>query len=70
MVEGRVAQGVIGMFLFALFVTTAVLVGRLAPALGPVAEVAQMVVRLGAIALAVIVWLTMSLPVYRRRAAV
>ena len=60
--------GVIGTFLFGLFVAMAIFVGRLAPALGPSAEVAQLVVRVVAITVAVIVWLTMSLPVYRRRA--
>lgn len=66
--EGRVASGAAGIFLFSFFVTTAVLVGRLAPALGPAASVAQLLVRVGAIVLAVIVWLLLSLPVYRRRA--
>lgn len=70
MLEGRTIKGTIGIILFALFVAVAVFVGRLAPALGPVAEVAQLVVRVAAIALAVILWIFMSLPVYRRRTAV
>jgi len=65
--EGRLTSGLIGIFLFALFVSIAIFVGRLAPALGPVAHVAQLLVRIAAIVLAVILWLTMSLPVYRRR---
>ncbi len=69
MMEGRTVSGVLGAFLFALFVAIAVFVGRLAPALGPAADVAQMLVRIGAIAVAVILWLTLSLPVYRRRSA-
>jgi hypothetical protein len=69
MMEGRTIAGVLGAFLFALFVAIAVFVGRLAPALGPAADVAQMIVRVGAIVIAVIIWLTLSLPVYRRRAA-
>jgi tetratricopeptide (TPR) repeat protein len=69
MLEGRTAVGVLGAFLFALFVAIALTVGRLAPALGPAADVAQMIVRVAAIAFAVILWLTLSLPVYRRRAA-
>jgi hypothetical protein len=69
MLEGRTVSGVIGAFLFALFVATAVFVGRLAPALGPAADVAQMLVRVGAIAVAVIVWLVLAVPVYRRRSA-
>jgi len=69
MLEGRVTRGILGLFFFALFVAIAVFVGRLAPALGPVAEVAQMIVRVGAIAVAVIIWFLMSFPVYRRRSA-
>lgn len=69
MLEGRTVVGVLGAFLFALFVAIAITVGRLAPALGPAADVAQMIVRVGAIVVAVILWLTLSLPVYRRRSA-
>ena len=68
MIEGRVTRGIIGVFLFALLVAIAIFVGRLAPAMGPVAHTAQLIVRVTAIVLAVIVWITMSLPVYRRRA--
>jgi hypothetical protein len=45
-------------------------VGRLAPALGPVANTAQLIVRLLAILLAIITWVVLSLPVYRRRTVV
>lgn len=69
MLEGRTTRGVIGVFLFALFVFMAVLVGRLGPALGPSAEVAQMLVRVASIVLAVLMWFFLSLPVYRRRSA-
>ncbi|HET7434701.1 MAG TPA: tetratricopeptide repeat protein [Thermoanaerobaculia bacterium] len=69
MLEGRTASGAIGVFLFALFVAVAILVGRLAPALGPSANVAQLMVRATATLLAIITWLTLSLPVYRRRTA-
>lgn len=65
--EGRTTRGVVGVFLFALFVVVALLVGRLGPALGPTAEVAQALVRLAAIVMAVLVWIFLSLPVYRRR---
>ena len=68
LMEGRTVAGLLGVFLFAFFVVTAVVTGRLGPALGPVAEVAQMLVRIAAIVLAVVVWLVLSLPVYRRRA--
>lgn len=67
--EGRTARGIVGVFLFALFVVVAVLIGRLGPALGPTAEVAQTLVRVTAIVLAVVVWILLSLPVYRRRSA-
>ncbi|MGZ5432711.1 MAG: tetratricopeptide repeat protein [Thermoanaerobaculia bacterium] len=67
MLEGRTTRGVVGVFLFALFVFVALLVGRLGPALGPTAEVAQTLVRLAAIVMAVLVWIFLSLPVYRRR---
>ncbi len=69
LLEGRTVRGILGIFLFALFVMMAVFVGRLAPALGPIAEVAQLLVLVGAILVAVIIWLLMSLPVYRRRSA-
>jgi tetratricopeptide (TPR) repeat protein len=66
--EGRTLLGLIGLLLFFVFVVMAVFVGRLAPAIGPVAHTAQLAVRVGAIALAVLTWLVMSIPVYRRRA--
>ena len=68
--EGRTIVGLIGMFFFLLFVIIAVLTGRLAPALGPIAETAQLLVRAVAILLAVVVWFFLSLPVYRRKASV
>jgi tetratricopeptide (TPR) repeat protein len=67
--EGRTTRGILGVLLFALFVVVAVFVGRLGPALGPTAEVAQTMVRLAAIVLAVLIWIFLSLPVYRRRSA-
>ena len=67
MLEGRTTRGAVGVLLFSLCVMVAVLVGRLGPALGPTAEVAQTLVRLAAIVLAVLTWIFLSLPVYRRR---
>ncbi|HUP60534.1 MAG TPA: hypothetical protein VNA69_08975 [Thermoanaerobaculia bacterium] len=67
LMEGRMIRGAIGIFLFALFAGIAIFAGRLAPALGPVADVAQLIVRIASTLLAVVVWFTMSLPVYRRR---
>ena len=66
--EGRTIVGLIGMTLFLFFVFEALFVGRLGPALGPVANTAQLLVRALAILLAVIMWFFLSLPVYRRRA--
>lgn len=68
MLEGRTVAGIFGVLLFAVFVATALLIGRLAPAIGPVADTAQLMVRILAIALAVLTWIFLSLPVYRRRA--
>lgn len=68
--EGRILSGAIGIFFFALFVGVAIFVGHLAPALGPAASFAQLLIRIIAILGAVILWLTLSLPVYRRRFAV
>ncbi|HEV7768994.1 MAG TPA: tetratricopeptide repeat protein [Thermoanaerobaculia bacterium] len=65
--EGRAISGIIGVFLFGLFLAIALLVGRLAPALGPSADFAQLLVRVIAIAVAVILWFVLALPVYRRR---
>lgn len=67
LLEGRTQTGMIGMMLFFICIGMAVLTGRLAPALGPVAHTAQLAVRSLAIAIAVILWFVMSLPVYRRR---
>jgi tetratricopeptide (TPR) repeat protein len=68
MLEGRTQSGILGMLLFFVFVCTAVLTGRLAPALGPVADTAQLIVRLLSIVLAALTWFLLTLPVYRRRA--
>ncbi|HEX9981996.1 MAG TPA: tetratricopeptide repeat protein [Thermoanaerobaculia bacterium] len=65
--EGRTFAGTLGMILFSFFIAVAIFVGRLAPALGPSAEVAQLIVRATAILLAVIIWIMLSLPVYRRK---
>jgi len=68
MMEGRTVRGVLGVFFFATVVAIAIFVGRLAPALGPVAEAAQLLLRVAAIVVALILWFLISLPVYRRRA--
>jgi Tfp pilus assembly protein PilF len=69
LLEGRTASGAIGLFAFALAVSSALLVGRLAPALGPAADVAQMLVRGAAILAAALLWFFLVIPVYRRRSA-
>jgi tetratricopeptide (TPR) repeat protein len=66
--EGRTQVGILGMLAFFGFVSTAIFTGRLAPALGPVANTAQMAVRIVAIVLAAMLWFFLSVPVYRRRA--
>ena len=67
-IEGHAVAGTLGAFVFALFVSLALLAGRLAPVLAP-GDAAKIVVRAGAIALAVAVWFIITLPVYRRQAA-
>lgn len=68
--EGRTIAGVLGAFLFVALVVVAVCVGRLAPAIGPTGSTAHLIVRAAAIAVAVILWIFLSLPVYRRKTAV
>jgi tetratricopeptide (TPR) repeat protein len=68
LLEGRTIVGMLGAFLFFFFVCEALAIGRLAPALGPVASTAQTIVRSLAIIVAIIIWLMLSIPVYRRRA--
>src|SRR5262249_27763133 len=60
LLEGRSVAGVIGLFLFLFFILLALLIGRLAPVL--TGELAQMFVRIVAIVLALVIWLTMTLP--------
>ena len=67
MMEGRIIAGVLGAFFFGLLVAVAILVGRLAPAIGPAADVAQLMVRIVSIVLAAILWFVLAMPVYRRR---
>jgi tetratricopeptide (TPR) repeat protein len=68
--EGRTIAGVIGMLLFLLFLSVAVLTGRLAPALGPVADTTHLFVRILMLLLAAVTWFFLSLPVYRRRVTI
>ncbi|HEV2719637.1 MAG TPA: tetratricopeptide repeat protein, partial [Thermoanaerobaculia bacterium] len=66
LLEGRTIAGTLGVFLFLFFVALAVLTGRLAPVLVP-GSTAQIVVRVAAIVLAIIVWILMTPPVLRRK---
>jgi hypothetical protein len=68
MLEGRTLSGILGLFVFFLFVCIALLVGRLAPVMTS-AEFAKLLIRASAVALAIITWLFLALPVWRRRAA-
>lgn len=68
LLEGRTAVGILGLFGFLFFLLVALLVGRLAPVLGP-GEVAKLLVRAGAIIVAIVIWFFLSMPVYRRRAS-
>jgi tetratricopeptide (TPR) repeat protein len=67
LLEGRTTAGAIGLFLFAFFVLLALSIGRLAPVL--TGEVAKNLVRITGTVLALVVWVMMTLPVYRRRSA-
>jgi hypothetical protein len=69
LLEGRTMAGFLGLFVFLLAVCLALLVGRLAPVLAP-GELAKMLVRVTAIAIAVITWFMMTVPIYRRRVMV
>ena len=68
LLEGRTFIGFLGLFIFFFAVCLALLVGRLAPVLSP-GDLAKMVVRVLAVAIAIITWLLMTVPIYRRRAA-
>ncbi len=67
LLEGRTVAGVIGLFFFVFCALLALSIGRLAPVL--TGELAKDLVRLFGAVLAVVLWATMSLPVYRRRAS-
>ena len=68
LLEGRTTSGALGLFLFFTFVCLALLIGRLAPVLSG-GHVAKLMVRSLATLLAVITWLLLALPVWRRRTA-
>ncbi len=66
LLEGRTVAGILGLFLFVFFVLLALSVGRLAPVL--TGNLAQILVRILGGLLALVVWVMMTLPVYKRRA--
>ena len=67
LLEGRTVGGLIGLFLFALFLLVALSVGHMAPVL--TGDLAKILVRVLGVVLAIVVWILMSLPVYKRRAS-
>ena len=69
LLEGSTIRGILLLLLFVILVSFAVLIGRLAP-LAPPAETMRFFIRGVAILLAVILWLFISIPVYRQRAIV
>lgn len=66
LLDGSTVRGLISLFLFLLFVILAVFVGRLAPISSP-AETMKLVLRMLGVALAVLSWLVISIPVYRQK---
>lgn len=66
--EGFTTTGLIGISLFALAVVTAVLAGRLAPIASPAGPLPA-IIRVGAIIVAIVVWLAYVIPAWRARHA-
>jgi tetratricopeptide (TPR) repeat protein len=66
LIEGHTVGGTIGAFVFLFFISLAVLAGRLAPVLAP-GDLAKSIVRIVAVLFALILWIFLTLPVYRRR---
>lgn len=69
LIEGRTVVGLLGLFVFLFLVATALLTGRLAPAIGPVADTAKLMAIALAVVLAIVLWFALSMPIYRRKAA-
>ncbi len=67
MIAGSTFAGAGALLVFLLFVSLAILIGRLAP-LGPSLEMFRLAVRSTAILLAVIVWVSFAIPLYREKA--
>ncbi len=65
LLEGRTIGGMLGLYVFLLFVSLALLAGRLAPVLTGTTVV--MLVRVVALVIVVLLWFSLSTPVYRRR---
>lgn len=66
LLDGATVRGLLGLLLFLLAVSVAVLVGRMAPVAFP-AEMMRLATRVGAIFVAVILWFIFALPVFRQR---
>jgi tetratricopeptide (TPR) repeat protein len=69
LIEGRTVVGLLGVLVFLFVVATALLTGRLAPAIGPVADTAKLITIAMAVLLAVVLWIVLSMPIFRRKAA-
>lgn len=66
LLDGATVRGLIGLLLFLLAVTIAVLIGRMAPVAFP-AETMRLVTQILAVIVAVILWFIFALPVFRQR---
>jgi tetratricopeptide (TPR) repeat protein len=64
-IEGHTITGTVWSFVFAFFVSLALLSGRLAPVLAP-GDLAKNAVRALAIVIAAAIWFFITLPIYRR----
>lgn len=66
-IMGATFAGVGALLLFLMFVSLAILIGRLAP-LGPSLQVFRLAVRSSAILFALVIWAALAIPLYRERA--
>ncbi|HSN67664.1 MAG TPA: tetratricopeptide repeat protein, partial [Thermoanaerobaculia bacterium] len=66
-INGSTFAGVGALLLFLIFVSLAILIGRLAP-LGPSLNIFRLAVRSSAILFALVIWAALAIPLYRERA--
>ena len=67
LIAGSTFAGAAALLLFLLFVSLAILIGRLAP-LGPSLDMFRLGVRVAAIVFAAVVWIVLAIPLYREKA--